>query len=223
VLFYDRPFGEMESKWSNRMAELMLEGARVGRRIVIVAGVTKIPSVWQQCKEVRIENGAATQFQRTAVAQGRSAELGGQMRNLRRENGESKSPGVFITRPQTIQRKPNVLNESVKAEAIENPHVSVGERIEALSESSGKSRRLSESGKLTRVTGSYKIKRTSAYLRWRKVLRALKSVVGAQPVRHATPIEGRLHLFRRGEELKFFLLLLLVLLACLLIVRFATT
>jgi len=223
VVLFDKPFADLDATASNFLAEFMLEGATLGGRIVLVSGVDKVPAPWQAAERVAIEGETPDLLKRTTSILRKDSLVGNQIRSLRREPSSIRERDSFVTRPQRISFGHQSNQAALTVEAIANPHVPqeksetlVNYEASAELDTEGSCRR-SPSGKLTRVTGSVRLRHSRAYLFYRHMRRRIRRAMFPRDVAHATPLERKVHWLRRGEELKVFLLVVLLLLGALLV------
>ena len=176
LLYYDRPFLNLDSRWTSVLAGLMLQAVEVGRRIVVVTGMKKLPAAWKGNKVVLVEGrkDAAEQEDDLAAL-------------ISRTRSVDDVRSYIVTRPQFIYPPVGTTPETLQAEAIRNPNlaalVNQEEPLEALAVSNGVSQaappevpkrvptgmRRTASGRLTRVSGVYKMKRSPLLTKIRKL------------------------------------------------------
>lgn len=217
ILLFDKPFAELEPKAANFLAEFMSEGAKLGRRIVIVTGVDKAPASWKDSPLVSIQGGELEFSRRISLTQKDDAGMGEQIRSLRREPSQIRKRPTFVTRPQVITFGQQNSQEAVKAEAIANPHVLSEQPSLHVASESEQGYRRSESGKLTRVTGAVRMRHSAVYLLYRRIRRAVLRILSSESAENSASLERKVRWLQRGKELKLFLLIVLILLAAMIL------
>ncbi|MCB0322251.1 MAG: hypothetical protein KDD69_01725 [Bdellovibrionales bacterium] len=215
VLFFDKPFTEIEPDRVKAIAEFLLESAAVGRRIVVVAGLERMPTLWRDHPRVLHGGGATTSDMGATDASGKGIQE--QLRGLKSEARNSGTGRYFITKPHLMHVAGPNGKEALQAEAIVNPNVEQpSPSVTSRRDAETLTLRRSPSGRLTRVTNRQRLKRHVLVTGVRRAMTKASRAVSSKQYEMAVPVEGRLRTLRRTHELKWFLLLVLLLLVGLL-------
>jgi hypothetical protein len=242
VLYYERPFVEVEDRWVPVVAQMMLEGAQLGGRIIVVTGVERLPAVWKANPDVYVEN---------LDSQPEKTKGEPEIREMLAGSSTSREATYLVTRPQLIHQKRRVMEVSLQAEAIPNPNLNqllnkpqaqgTAEAKEEQPDAEAKeesrtyadtgagdgetlrrtptgSMRRSPSGKLTRVSGVTRIKYSPTAAALRKLYQKCLQLVAKDPSDIAVPKQAQLLEHRRNRKLKLMLLLALMMIVLMLLV-----
>ena len=165
VLFYDRPFDKMDSSSSEALAQLILSGAALSLRAIVITGVDVLPDAWQGSELVDVYDLSENEVAASPSILS-SQRRTGTMQQLMRTNRATDDGGLreIVTRPQSILAPGQKIHstEALTAEAIANPHVAELAVASQRTSPSGSSERQRKPrlGKLTRVSRIQRLQRT---------------------------------------------------------------